>query len=313
MSTDLILTHEFSELLEMPLTRVSFITKNTYCSIYRGVHNSVPVIIKKYTTKTSEQAQNEARGFNTYHRLAAHTPEMIDARTLRLNRQNNILCVSFIPGKSLNSLIYSSLKRPSECDFICERIAALARFLHSTYIKTQQPKAKTDSFIFDHFRYCTHSLASLPLIGTRYFADAPRVANELCNRYPHADAPPSFCHGDLTGRNILVDTTRIGCIDFTNALARGHFLNDYYAFLRSIDSIYIPASLHLRLRDAFVSAASIPAFPEILHRFYYEYHRYKWLMLRFKSHSPLRWYTAVRSLKNSAPPFHLSPYPALLS
>lgn len=299
---------EFSEKLHLPFTNITYISRNPYCTIYRGILPSRTVIIKKYNTETPELAHAEARGINTYHRLVKNTSDFTDAHTIRFKPADNLICMSFVPGIPLNSLLYSCVKNATQRDSVFGLITAAGRLLSIAHEKTQQPDAPTDAFIFEYIRYCTQKLASLPLIGSRIFADFPHNAATLCEQFPLSDTIPSFCHGDFVGKNILVASARIGCIDFTNARRYGHILNDYFAFLRNIDALYLPDSFRTQLRDTFMNAIPTAEFPIELHRFYYEYHRFRWLMLQFCSHSPVRWLRAVKALQTTAKPFESSFY-----
>jgi aminoglycoside phosphotransferase (APT) family kinase protein len=114
---------------------------------------------------------------------------------------------------------------------------------------------------------------------------------------------PSFVHGDFVFKNMHVDGERIGLIDFANANPLSHPLNDIYNLHFALANMLVPQGFKDRLMASFREGWGNVTFPEIVHRFYYEYHRRRWLMLKLTSRSPRDLIQGIHGLVSFAKPF----------
>ena len=95
----------------------------------------------------------------------------------------------------------------------------------------------------------------------------------------------------------------MGLIDLANAIQRSHTLNDLYNLKFALNNMFLPRAFKKELWTAFEAGLKPLSFPEMAHRFYYEYHRRRWLMLKMKSRHPKEQLQAIRGLLSFAKPF----------
>jgi aminoglycoside phosphotransferase len=84
---------------------------------------------------------------------------------------------------------------------------------------------------------------------------------DLTDEMSRSDRAMVYCHGDLSGSNVLVDGRRVGIIDFTWPLRQRGFDLAHFAFRIEYDSP-VTASLTSPLRDALLSGYGDPAATE---------------------------------------------------
>jgi aminoglycoside phosphotransferase len=84
---------------------------------------------------------------------------------------------------------------------------------------------------------------------------------DLTEEMSLSDRAMVYCHGDLSGSNVLVDGRRVGIIDFTWPLRQRGFDLAHFAFRIEYDSP-VTASLTSPLRDALLSGYGDPAATE---------------------------------------------------
>ncbi|RMG46934.1 MAG: hypothetical protein D6723_16655 [Acidobacteria bacterium] len=297
------LQQQFSRALGLPLTSLHLIKENAYCFIYQAHLEGQPVIVKKYKGADPHLAEMEARAIDFYHQIARHHQDLIDSRTIAFNRENNILCIQYVPGECFSRLLYRSIVDRRRRQRALRIMTILGEFLRDLYETTRQPGADTDAFIFEYFHYCSRRLETLPVLGPLFFPGIVADAERLSHAFRRAGVAPSFIHGDFVFKNIHVLGERVGLIDFANTNARSHVLNDVYNLRLALDNMLLPASFKAALLGHFFDGLGAHAFPEIAHRFYYEYHRRRWLMLKIRSRHPLDWLQAWRGLFGFARPF----------
>jgi thiamine kinase-like enzyme len=78
------------------------------------------------------------------------------------------------------------------------------------------------------------------------------VMNDLTEQMSRSDRAMVYCHGDLSGSNVLVDGGRLGIIDFTWPLRQRGFDLAHFAFRIEYDSA-VPATLTSPLTEALLS------------------------------------------------------------
>jgi hypothetical protein len=88
-----------------------------------------------------------------------------------------------------------------------------------------------------------------------------RVMDDLTEDMSKSDRAMVYCHGDLSGSNVLVDGWRLGIIDFTWPLRQRGFDLAHFAFRIEYDSA-VPAALTSPLGEALLSGYGEPAVTE---------------------------------------------------
>ena len=293
----------FSQDLGMELTSLDLIQENKYCYIYRSECDGQPFIIKKYKGDDSALIEEEAKALSFYHDIAKDDPKLIDSRAVKLNAKKNLLCIGFVEGECFSDILYSGRKDAGIRERSVRIMGILGRLMKNLYEMTNVPGAETSPFIFEYSEYSSRRLENIPVLGFLLFRGLAKTTSELSEAFRAACVTPSFIHGDFVFRNIHVDGERVGLIDLANTIQRSHTLNDSYNLKFALNNMLLPKEFKADLWSAFEAGLKPLSFPEITHRFYYEYHRRRWLMLKIKSRHPRDRIQAVRGLFSFARPF----------
>lgn len=291
---------EFSEDLDIDLESLEEIQENAYCTIFRGVSEGAPLIVKKYKGDDSSLVDTEAGGVDLYHRLASGDEELIDSRTLRLNSRRNIVAIQFVHGERLSSLVYRGARQADSRQRAVRIMGVLGRLLARLHRLTRRPGEETSPFMYEYLGHCSRRLRRLPGIGPILFRGMEASARELTESLRASGLTPSFVHGDFVFRNMHVLGDRIGLIDFANTIDHSHTLNDVYNLRMCLDAMLLPRGYREELRASFAEGLSGLEFPELAHRFYQEFHRRRWLMLKLSTRHPLLWGLAFYGLATFA-------------
>lgn len=294
---------QFSQDLDMGLTSLDLIQENKYCYIYRSECDGQPFIIKKYKGDDSSLIEEEAKALNFYHDIARDDPDLIDSKAVKLTSEKNLLCIGFVEGECFSDVLYRRRKDTGVREQSIRIMGILGKLMKSLYEMTQSPGAETSPFIFEYSEYTSRQLASVPVLGFLLFRGIIKNTSQLSESFKAGNITPSFIHGDFVFRNIHVDEERVGLIDLANTIERSHTLNDVYNLKFALNNMILPKEFKAELWSAFQNGIKPLSFPEIAHRFYYEYHRRRWLMLKIRSRSPKDQMQAFRGLFGFAKSF----------
>ena len=296
MKTEHLKKEEFSRDLGMELTSLNLIQENKYCHIFRSSCDGHPFIIKKYKGDDASLVKEEAKALNFYHHVAKDDPDLIDSKAVKLAAKKNLLCIGFVSGEPFSDVLYRG-RRDADLRRQSVRIMGiLGKLLKGLHEMTHAPGAETSPFIFEYAEYTSRRLAGIPLLGSLFFKGIGEESARLSRSFKAARITPSFTHGDFVFRNIHVDGGRVGLIDLANTIARSHTLNDVYNLNFALNNMILPKEYKTELWSAFQKGITPLSFPEIAHRFYYEYHRRRWLMLKIRSRNPKDLAQALRGL-----------------
>jgi hypothetical protein len=294
---------EYARDLGIEIGSLSLIKENKYCLIYLAATPDGSRIVKKYKAGDPSLVRIEAEALSFYHDLAESDPHLMDSGVPVLCEDKRLLGIGFIEGTPFNEVVYSARKNGSERERAVRIMRVLERLIRQIYDRTQRPQDVTSSFIFEYFNYCSTRLENLPLLGSLLFKKTSSEAKELADEFRFSKPVPSFIHGDLVFKNIHVKDELVGLIDFANANTCSHCLNDIYNLWFALANMVLPKSLKRNLLASFLAGFGPLDFPEIISRFYYEYHRRRWLMLKLTSRHPRDLVQGLRGLLTFARPF----------
>ena len=297
------LKRTYAQYLGMDLSSLDLIQENKYCRIFRSENDGQPFIIKKYRGDDASLIKKEAKALNFYHRIAKDDPDLIDSRTVKLNAQENILCIGFVEGECFSDMLYRARRDDAAREISIRIMGILGRLMRTLHEMTRLPGAETSPFIFEYAAYSSQQLEEIPVLGFLLFQGLRKSTAQLSRDFKAARITPSFIHGDFVFRNIHVSGARVGLIDLANTIERSHTLNDVYNMHFALSNMILPADFKEALWSAFRDGTKPLSFPEIAHRFYYEYHRRRWLMLKIKGRNPRDKAQAFRGLFSFAKPF----------
>jgi len=295
--------NDYSNDLGLALSSLELIKENKYCLIYMATSQEGPCIIKKYKTGDPKLAVIEAQALSFYHSLAQEEPRLIDSGEPRLKEEKRLLSMGFVEGDPFSEVLREARKDASlrkRCVRLMEILGTVLRTMHE---KTQRPGEKTSPFIFEYFDYSSRRLEGIPVLGRLLFKGLTSEAKELAQAFQEEKIVPSFVHGDFVFKNIHVKDERVGLIDFANANARSHPLNDICNLWFALANMLLPKVFKRELLAGFFSGFGTMVFPEIAERFYHEYHRRRWLMLKLISRNPSDVAQGLRGLLTFAKPF----------
>ena len=296
MTMENLTKEQFSQDLEMGLTHLDLIQENKYCHIYRSECDGQPFIIKKYKGDDSALIEEESKALVFYHDIAKDHPDLIDSKAVKLIAEKNLLCIGFVEGECFSNVLYRGRKDTGVRKQSIRIMGILGRLMRGFYEMTRSPGAETSPFIFEYSEYTARQLANIPLLGFLLFRGIEKNTSQLSESFKAAQITPSFIHGDFVFRNIHVDGERVGLIDLANTIERSHTLNDVYNMRFALNNMILPKEFKTELWSAFQDGIKPLSFPEIVHLFYYEYHRRRWLMLKIRSRNPKDQMQAFRGL-----------------
>lgn len=304
---------DYAEALDLELSSLEPIQRNKYCAIGRGtLRDGTRVIIKDYGKSDPQLAKLEAEALQRYHAISSEIAGIKQCDLLAFNVQRNLLAISFMDGISFTRFVYASLFSASKKRCVLQHAKVLGSLLRELY--TQSPSApghKLDAFMLEYLNHSTSRLSKIPLISSFIFRKGSHSPQELLADAETCGERLSFCHGDCVPRNAHTDDTGIGLIDWANTSSGSHILNDVYNLRMAIQNMFLPRSYRLAIMSSVSAGLGDLSFDIRLHRFFYEYHRRRWLMLKFYARRPWPLIQAFRGLFTFAFPFDPSRLPDL--
>lgn len=269
---------KLEERLDMRLDSLVPVRENRLCWIFRGRAHGEPVIVRQYKRECREGALREARAVERYGEACESVPSLLPLRVLASNQEEGTLCINLIEGELLSDAMRRPLTRARR-EAVLAAVGDLGRLLarlRELTVTAHEPS----SFLEEYLLYTSHRLASVPLLGPVLFGDAASDATRLFEELRQAGEPSSLSHGDLVFANMIFDGRSLGLIDFTNANFESHTLDDLYTFQVTCDNLWhLSSSVRFDLSNALRAGLGRMTFDSRTHRFYWEYHRRRWLTI----------------------------------
>lgn len=289
-----------AELIGRPVSSVETIAENKYCGIFRGMSDGQPVIFKQYKAGDPILEQREADGVRLYHDLARADDRLMDSDVLGFDAADRLIAIGFVPGARLADAVRDAAGDGKLRDAVFAAMWALGETLVAMRNRTLAEGTPLDPFHFEYLRHCSGKLAGLPVVGRRFYGEAPAKAELLVNEITRARPAVSMAHGDFVFRNIHIRDGRIGLIDFANTLPASHPLNDIVNLWFSLQNMRLDPGYREALWGAFRGGFGAMDFGNAEWRFFFEYHRRRWLMLNLAVRNPARWILAARAQRGFA-------------
>jgi hypothetical protein len=286
----------FGRALGLAVTDLQPIQTNAYCAIYRARTPEGLIIIKEYALGQGHLAAAEAQALQLYHEIAAGDPDLLDSGVPRLSSDRRVLGIGFVPGERLTEVIRRGRHDAVARGQAGRAMAVLARLLERLRERTAVAGGEASPFLHEYLRYCSERLAHVPLAGRWLFARGPAEAESLWDGLRQCGLPTSFAHGDFVCRNLHVSGDRVGVIDFANANSSSHVLNDLCNLRFALLNMRLSTPYRQELWAPMAGLLEVARFPLAARRFYHEYHRRRWLMLKLGARNPLEWLQALRGL-----------------
>lgn len=287
---------QLGEALGLSLTALQPIQTNAYCAIYRVRTSAGPLIVKEYGAEQAHLAAVEAQALGLYHDVAGPDPDLLDSGVPLLSADSRVLGIGFVPGDRLTEVIRRGRTDAAAATEAVHAMVVLARFLVRLRERTSTPGGEVSPFLYEYLRYTSERLAGLPLAGRWLFGGFPHEVEGLWHDLRECGLPTSFAHGDFVCRNIHVSGSRVGVIDFANTNGSSHTLNDLCNLRVALLNMRLSKAYRRQLWAPLEEVLEAARFPLAAERFYHEYHRRRWLMLKLTAHRPVEWLQALRGL-----------------
>jgi hypothetical protein len=280
------------------------IQRNKYCMIASAHRqDGQRCIIKDYGKSDPLLAQREALALERYDAICRDIPDLNTCRLLAYSPAHNALAMSFVKGPSLTRLVYRGLLKAHDRRQAIAHARTLGKLLRELYQRHRDERVKLGGFMQEYMLHASDRLAAIPLFGRMVCGCSLPSAGSLFDDARDCGEPVSFCHGDFVPRNMHADADAIGLIDWANTAADSHILNDVYNLYIALRNMLLPPRYRRRLIEALSAGLGDLRFDIRLHRFFYEYHRRRWLMLKLYARRPWPWLQALRGMFTFARPF----------
>ncbi len=278
----------------MKLDMLVPVRENRLCWIFRGVSRGDPVFVRQYKRECREGAEREARAVGLYYEACHSVPGFLPLRVLASNHEEGTLCINLIHGELLSGALRKPLGRARR-EAILAAVGDLGRLL-SRVRELSVTSHEPSSFLEEYLLYTSHRLASIPVLGPVLFGDHASDATRLFEELRQAEESCSLSHGDLVFANMIFDGRSLGLIDFTNANFESHTLDDLYNFQVTCDNLWhLSSSMRFDLSNALRAGLGRMKFDVRAHRFYWEYHRRRWLTINLNG-GISRWFKFLMAL-----------------
>ena len=303
----------YAKTLGIELTDLSPIQRNKYCAIGKGtLRDGTPCIVKDYGQSEPALAKLEADSLTFYQTISEGIAGLKGCGLLAYNEQENLLAISFMSGESYTRFVYKSLFSKGRKNIACQHAQRLGALLRELYLRGPSTKeAQLGDFMREYLQHSTDQLGNIPMLGKISLGKNPPSVETLLSDAKASGERPSFCHGDCVPRNAHADASGIGLIDWANTSEESHILNDVYNLFTALQNMVLPPTYKKRIIQSLSDGLGDLAFDVRLHRFFYEYHRRRWLMLKLCAHRPWPLLQALRGLATFAKPFSPSRLGAL--
>lgn len=272
------------------------IKDNLYCTIEGGLLRGEPVIVKRYRGTDATLARREAEALAFVADMVEGEPGWMAARPLRFDADTNTLVMERLPGQPLSSLLARADRERRARDRLLFAMDRLGSLLSRIRAATLRPGASPSPFLLEYMAHVSAGLEALPGLGPALFRGSGLSAVTLWQELVHSGEDPSWSHGDLVFRNMVISGDRLGIIDLANTNGRAHLLNDLYGLEVALESAPVSQRLRAELRRSLRRGLRPLDFPPEAHRFYWELNRRRWLYLHLRSHRPGKVARGVYSL-----------------
>ena len=278
------------------------IQENKYCRIWWAIKDGDRLIVKTYHGFDTQLAEQEAEALDLYHDIASKREELIDSRCLGFEPRDNLLSIAFVEGECFTDLLYRARSDKDERKRAIAAMSILGRFSRQLWDRTRVAGGSPSPFMYEYLLHCSRRLEAFPILGRALFKGTEKEAARLWADLVQSGGDPSYAHGDYVFRNVHVQGNRVGLIDFANAIPTSHVLNDAYNLHFALANTWLSKDLKADLWKAYQDALGMDEYPEAAHRFYFEYHRRRWLQLKLWANRPWPWMQAARAIATFAAP-----------
>ncbi len=270
---------KLEERLDLRLEALSLLRENATCWIYQAEAAGETVVVKQYKRHARALCAREADALALYGELCESSATLLPSRTLAVSPTKGTLCVSYIDGRLMSEVLRGPLNagRRKKCQQAVGEIGHLLSRLRKRSLTHRDPSP----FLEEYILFVSRGLERTPGLGAIVFRGYERQAARLYEELCESEERASLSHGDLVPANIVVGDRGVGLIDFANTNPEGHTLDDLYNFQITCENlVHLPSSFRRDLVGALHEAVGLGEHDERAHRFFWEYHRRRWILLQ---------------------------------
>lgn len=291
--------------LDLKLDALSLLRENRTCWIYLAQSAGETVVVKQYKPHARQLCGREARAVRLYTELCDQLRGLLASEIRGLNEATGTLCLTFIEGELMSEALRkhgSNAQGQRRCRAALERVSDLLGRIRERTSSLEAPAP----FLEEYFVHTSRQLEALPALGAA-FSGYGASAHQLFEDLKEAGEATSLSHGDLVCANLILGGDRVGVIDFANANPESHVLDDIYNLqVTCANLLHLPKHFRHELALAICSSVDVADSDPRTHRFYWEYHKRRWLHLQLGS-GWIRRARAIallpRMLRSPAPPW----------
>lgn len=272
-----------SRRLGVQLTGLELIKDNGRCFVYRGLRPDNDVIIKQYRSRDATLARREVHALHVYDEVCEDVPEALPVRVLAFDPETHTFCMEYVHGATMAQALERARGNSVREAAVARAMTVVGALLRALYERTRRSGVTPSPFLKEYLQHVSNGLRSVPLLGRTVFESYPLEAAALWDDLIQTGEPTSMIHGDPSLNNILVRGNRVGLIDFANTNDAAHLLADAYGLSVCLRTKRMSKGFRQQLFDALHQGMGGGNFTDAAHRFYWEWHRRRWLFLKLSS------------------------------
>lgn len=270
---------KLEERLDLRLDSLELLRENRTCWIYRARVEGESLVLKQYKRHARELCAREVAAVRLYSRLSREVPNLIPSTVRAWNVETGTVCVTFIEGELMSDVLRFGGRSARERARCCAALARVGELLRRVRQETSR-EAFFSPFLEEYVLHVSRLLEGLPGLGT-FFAGYVDSARRLYEDVQASGEGVSLAHGDLVFANLILAGERVGLIDFANANPESHVLDDVYNLRVTCQNLlHVPQGLRRDLVSALESSLELEGCDRRVHRFFWEYHKRRWLHLQ---------------------------------
>lgn len=270
---------KLEERLDVRLDSLTLLRENRTCWIYQSQVAGESVVLKQYKHHARQLCAREAAAVSLYSTLCRELRGLLPSEIRAANPDTGTLCITFIEGELMSEVLRTgarSARERTRCSSALERVGELLLRLRQHTVRAGSFSPFLEEYMV-HVSRLLEETTGLGSLFKGYAASALQLYEDLRD----AADETSLSHGDLVCANLILSGDRVGVIDFANTNLDSHFLDDVYNLRVTCQNmLHLPRSFRHELMVAISSSLDLEACDDRTHRFFWEYHKRRWLHLQ---------------------------------
>jgi tRNA A-37 threonylcarbamoyl transferase component Bud32 len=270
---------KLEERLDVRLDSLTLLRENRTCWIYLSQVAGERVVLKQYKHHARQLCSREAVAVSLYSSLCRELRGLLPSEIRAVNPETGTLCITFIEGELMSDVLRRGARSARERTRCCSALERVGELLARMRERTARPGSYSP-FLEEYMVHVSRLLEETPGLGA-VFKGYSATALHLFEDLRDAAEETSLSHGDLVCANLILSGDRVGVIDFANANLDSHYLDDVYNLRVTCQNLlHLPRGFRRDLMLAIASSVDLEQCDARTHRFFWEYHKRRWLHLQ---------------------------------